>query len=211
MRSRMGCIAAAALAVAFLSSPALAQQTIIDEWPTVKAPPAPELKTVNVNAKTTALLMLDFVKQTCNMERRPRCIASLPIAKQLLAAARASNVFVVYSLIPNGVIGDVLPDVAPLGSEPYVQASIDKFFKTDLEKILKDRGIETVIVTGTAAHGAVMYTGSEAVVRGFKVIVPVDAVSADNAFIEQYVAYNFTSAPSVAAATTLTRASMIKF
>ncbi|HTS92926.1 MAG TPA: cysteine hydrolase [Stellaceae bacterium] len=211
MRSLLGGIAAAAVAVVLLNAPALAQQTIVEEWPTIQPPPAPALKPVTVDPKTTALLVLDFVKQTCNMERRPRCIASLPVAKQLLAAARASNVFVVYSLIPNSSMGDVLPEVAPSGNEPYVQATIDKFFKTDLEKILKDRGIETIIVTGTAAHGAVMYTGSEAVVRGFKVIVPVDAVSADNAFIEQYVAYNFTSAPSVAGASTLTRASMIKF
>jgi len=211
MRSVLGGIAAAAVAVVLLNAPARAQQTIVEEWPTIQPPAAPALKPVAVDPKTTALLVLDFVKQTCNMERRPRCIASLPVAKQLLAAARASNVFVVYSVVPNSSIGDVLPEVAPSGNEPYVQGSFDKFFKTDLEKILKDRGIETVIVTGTAAHGAVMYTGSEAVVRGFKVIVPVDAVSADNAFIEQYVAYNFTSAPTVAGASTLTRASMIKF
>ena len=65
--------------------------------------------------------------------------------------------------------------------------------------------------TITQAHTSVLHTGAAAALRGFKVIVPVDAVSADNAYIEQYVAYNFTSAPSVAAATTLTRASMIKF
>lgn len=34
---------------------------IIDEWASVKAPPAPELKTVTVDPKTTALLMLDFM------------------------------------------------------------------------------------------------------------------------------------------------------
>ncbi|HVM77442.1 MAG TPA: cysteine hydrolase [Stellaceae bacterium] len=212
MTSRLGGIAvAAALAVALQSVPALAQQTIIDEWPGIHAPPAPALKPVTIDPKTTALLMLDFVKQTCNAERRPRCLASLPLAKQLLTAARASNVLVVYSLIPGAAIGDVLPEVAPTGSEPHVQAPFDKFFNTDLEKILRDHGINTVIATGTAAHGAVMYTASEAAIRGFKVIVPVDTVSADNAYIEQYVAYNFTSAPGVANATTLTRVSMIKF
>ena len=52
---------------------------------------------------------------------------------------------------------------------------------------------------GTAAHGAVLYTASEAVLRGFNVIVPVDGVSAENTYIEQYVAYNFTSAPIISA------------
>jgi len=211
MNSRAGIAATAALVAALLAAPALAQQTIIEEWPSIKAPPAPELKSVTVDAKTTALLVLDFVKQTCNAERRPRCLASLPVAKQLLAAARANNMLIVYSRISTAAIGDILPEVAPTGNEPQVQAAFDKFFNTDLEKILRDRGIKTVIAIGTAAHGAVMYTASEAAIRGFGVIVPVDAVSADNAYIEQYVAYNFTSAPGVAGATTLTRVGMIKF
>jgi len=53
-------------------APASAQQTIIDEWATIKTPPAPELKQVTVDPKTTALLLLDFVKQSCNEQRRPR-------------------------------------------------------------------------------------------------------------------------------------------
>jgi len=42
----------------------------------------------------------------------------------------------------------------------------------------------------TAAHGAVLYTASGAVLRGFNVIVPLDCVSAQNTYIEQYVAYH---------------------
>jgi nicotinamidase-related amidase len=186
-------------------------QTIINEWSSVKTPPAPELKPVTVDPKTTALLMLDFVKQTCNEKVRPRCLATLPAAKKLLADARAKDVLVVYSIVFGGAIGDTLPDVAPTGKEPYVQAGPDKFLNTDLEKILKDHGIKTVIVTGTAAHGAVIHTADESVFRGFSVVVPVDTMSAENAFIEQYVAYHFTSAPRVAAGTTLTSVSMIKF
>ena len=83
--------------------------------------------------------------------------------------------------------------------------------ESTLDKILKDKGIKTVIVTGVAANGAVLYTSAEAVAHGFKAIVPVDGMFADNAFIEKYVAYNFTTAPVVAPNTTLTRISMIKF
>ena len=54
---------------------------------------------------------------------------------------------------------------------------VDKFLGTDLEKILKDKGIATVIIVGTAAHGAVLYTGSGAAMRGMNVIVPVDGMS----------------------------------
>jgi nicotinamidase-related amidase len=98
-----------------------------------------------------------------------------------------------------------------------VVAAVDKFIlgnqDTGLEKMLKDRGITSVITVGTAAHGAVLYTASAAALRGFNVIVPVDGMSGDgqNTFIEQYVAYNLTSAPVVSSKITLTRIDMIKF
>ena len=94
--------------------------------------------------------------------------------KKLLAAARAGGVTVIYSIAGNFSPADIMKDVAPLGSEPIVKAHADKFIDTDLEKILKDKSIQTVIVTGTSANGAVLYTGSDAALRGFKVIVPVD-------------------------------------
>jgi len=48
--------------------------------------------------------------------------------------------------------------------------------------------VKTVVVVGAAANGAVLYTASPAVMRSFKVIVPVDGISADNAYAEQYTA-----------------------
>ena len=84
---------------------------------------------------------------------------------------------------PNPVIGDTLPAVAPKGDEPVIVSFVDKFIlgnkDTGLEKLLKDKGITTVITVGTAAHGAVLYTSSAASLRGFKVIVPVDGMSGD--------------------------------
>jgi len=49
-----------------------------------------------------------------------------------------------------------------------------------LEKILNDKGIKTVVVAGTAAQGAVLNTASQATLRGLRVIVPVDGMSAKN-------------------------------
>jgi nicotinamidase-related amidase len=201
---------AAVAAVLVYAAPAPAQ-TIIDEWSSIKAPPAPELKAVTVDPKTTALLMMDFVKQGCNQQRRPRCLATLSKAKKLLAEARAKDMLVVYSLVSGGTIGDTLPEVAPTGKEPVVQSGVDKFYKTNLEQILKDKDIKTVIVVGTGANGAVMYAVSEAVLRGMKVIVPLDVVSDVNTYMEQYVAYHFITAPTIAGNVTLTSVDMMKF
>ena len=183
--------------------------TIIDEWASVKAPPAPALKPVTIDPKTTALLMLDFMHQNCNEQRRPRCVASLPVMKKLLGEARAKDTLVVYSIIANTTTKDIWADVAPKGNEPWVQASADKFYNTNLDKILKDKGIKTVIAVGTAAQGAVLYTASAAALRGYKVIVPVDGMSAENTYFEQYVVYNLANAPTISNQVTLTSVDMM--
>jgi nicotinamidase-related amidase len=199
---------AAAAVLTALALPAHAAD-IVDEWASVKAPAAPTLKPVTVDAKTTALLMLDFMKQNCG--QRPRCVASLPAMKKLLADARAAKATVVYSIIANSTRADVLPDGAAAQGEPSVLSGVDKFLRTDLEKILKDKNITTVIVAGTAANGAVLYTGSGAAARGMNVIVPVDGMSAVDPYAEYSTVFTFMNAPLVSAKSTLTRSTMIKF
>jgi nicotinamidase-related amidase len=186
-------------------------QTVLDVWDTVKAPAAPELKSVTLDPKSTALLLLDFNKQTCNAEQRPRCIASIPKVAKLLAEARSNGVLVVYSLSAGAAPSDIGPELAPKGTEPIVQSGPDKFLETDLEKILKEKNIKTVIVNGTAAHGAVLYTASGAAFRGMKVIIPVDGLSAEALYPEQYTVWNLANAPRVSAQVTLTKTDMIKF
>jgi nicotinamidase-related amidase len=198
-----------AAALAALIPALTGAQTIVDEWPSVKAPPAPALKPVTVDPKTTALLMLDFVPPTCGT--RPRCMASLPAMKKLLEQARASGMPVAHSVTGTTKAEDILKDVAPQAGEPVVQASVDKFRNTELEKFLKDKGVQTVIVTGTAAHGAVLNTATGAVLRGMKVILPVDGVTASDTFTEQYVAWHLVNAPAVGPNTTLTKIELLKF
>jgi len=65
-------------------------QTIVDEWASVKAPPAPVLKPVKSAPKETALLVLDLLKQNCG--QRPRCVASVPKVQRLLTEAREKGV-----------------------------------------------------------------------------------------------------------------------
>ncbi len=206
-----GVAAALALSVALGLAGATRGQTIIDEWGSVKAPPPPELKPVTIDPKTTALLVLDLLKQQCNDKRRPRCVASIPKVRILLNQARAQRMLVVYSIFPSAKLSDILPQIAPLGGDPHVAANADKFIGTDLDKILKDHGIKTVIVVGTAAQGALLYTASDAAFRGFGVIVPVDGTSSESTYMEQYVAFQLTHAPGVSNHVTLTRIDMIKF
>ena len=201
-------------AAAVLGLPAFAGD-ITTEWSSVKAPPVPELKPVTVDPKTTALLVLDFMKGNCGA--RPRCIASVPNVKKLLDAARAHDMMVFYTLVgqdptPAGMIDQGL---VPRATEFRIQGSggADKFIGSNLDQGLKDRGIKTVIVTGTSAQGAVAGTTNGAAQRGYKAVVPVDGMSAEDAFNELYAAWHiYKGGPAnLVGNATLTRSDLIKF
>ena len=100
--------------------------------------------------------------------------------------------------------------MTPLSAEPVVKSSVDKFYGTELEKILKEKGIKTVIIVGTAANGAVLGTAIGAAIRKLNIVVPVDGMS-DKLYSEQYVAWHFVNAPGTKRRTTLTQINMIEF
>ncbi len=182
--------------------------TIIDEWNKIVPPPAPQLQTVNVDSGTTAVLVLDIQTQTCS--QRPRCAASIPVIQALLAQARDKDIPVIYSLTSAGTLSDIPASVAPLPQEPVVKSfGVDKFYNTDLEKILREKGIKTVIITGTAANGAVLHTAVAAALRNFQVVVPVDGMSASDPYAEQYTAWHMLNSPGTKNRVVLTKASMI--
>jgi nicotinamidase-related amidase len=211
---RAACGALAAAMIAALTPVAASAADIIAEWATVKPPPVPELKPVTVDPKTTALLVLDLMKTNCGT--RPRCGATVPNVKRLIDQARASNMMVFYTLVgnPKATPADMVdPVIAARDGEWVYQPGPDKFLGSDLEKRLKDHGIQTVIITGTSAQGAVVGTGSGSAQRRYKVVVPVDGMSAEDTYNEQYAAWHlYKGGPAIVTEqVTLTRSDMIKF
>ena len=205
-------LVALAVGTSLVAAPRPARaQSIVDEWSTIKAPPPPELKPVTVDPRVTALLIMDILPQNCNPQRRPRCVASVPRIQGLLTQARAKGVAVVYTLAAGATPADIFKEVAPLGGEPVFLSGPDKFFGTDLERVLKEKGVTTVITVGTAAHGALLYTASGAALRGLKVIVPVDGMSAEHPYAEQYTAWHLVNVARIAAQITLTRTDLIQY
>ena len=207
------CCASAVLAA--VSAPVFAGD-ITTEWASVKSPPVPELKPVTVDPKTTALLVLDFMKGNCG--QRPRCLATIPNVKKLLDTARARNVMVFYTLVgqdptPAGMVDQSL---APHADDFIVKGSAgagDKFINSNLDQGLKEKGITTVILTGTSAQVAVGGTANGAAQHGYKAVVPVDGMSSENAYDEQYAAWHIYKGGSqvLVKNATLTRSDLIKF
>lgn len=99
----------------------------------VKTPSPPELTQVNIKPEITALLLLDFTAQICNTKNRPRCIESVPSAKNFLLK-RAQRAFL-YNFSPDAAITEHSTDLAPMHGEPVLaSAGPDKFWAPTLRK-----------------------------------------------------------------------------
>jgi len=201
--------AAVALLAVLLLPVAAPAQTVLDEWATATPPPAPQLKDVRIDPKKTVLIIADFNKKSCTPEGRPRCATALPKIRAFLAVARARGMLVVHFYNTVMTPDDIA--IAPAPGETVLQGPINKFFGNDLASTLKTRGIDTVVLTGTSANGAVLFTSAGAVLLGFKVIVPVDGMPADGPYQEQFVAWELTKAPTLSDGATLTRWDKISF
>ena len=191
-----------------------AAQDITEEWASVTLPPVPQLKAVSIEPGTTALLVLDMMKGNCGA--RPRCLITVAAVKSLLEAVRAHGLMVVYNLTGAGKVEDMVDaGLAPRAGEFMVKGSggADKFVNSNLDAGLKEKGIRTVIVTGTSAQGAVAGTTNGAAQRGYKAVVPVDCLSAEDAFNELYAVWHiYKGGPvNLTSNATVTRSDLITF
>ena len=207
---RLGAASVAITAPTYGAIPAGATD-VIAEWATIQVPPAPTLKPVTVDPKSTALLLLDFMTENCG--QRPRCVAAVPTVKTLHDRARAASLLVAYTLPGDGKIID--EGIAPREGEIVDQrpGGPDKFFGDDLDQRLKAHGIKTVIVCGTSAQGVGLGTGTAAAQRGYYVIYPVDCLLSESAFREAYAAWHMAGGgpPVTTKWVTVTRSDMITF
>ncbi len=207
--------AVAAMAVLTLFAASSFAADILDDWSAVKPPPPPELKPVTVDGSTTALLILDMMKANCGA--RPRCVATVPTVKKLHDEARKAGMLVWYSFVgSNGMAtpsDQIDPGLTAKDGEWVRQNGPDKFIGSNLEEKLKARGIKTVIVCGTSFQGVGIGTGGGSAQRGYKVIIPIDCLSSENTYMEQYAAWHlYKGGPTgVTSQVTLTRSSMMKF
>jgi len=215
MRTLLRGAAAAAVTIVLAFAASSFATDILDDWATAKAPPPPELKPVTVDASTTALLILDMMKTNCGA--RPRCVATVPTIKRLHEEARKAGLMVWYSFVGsngNATTADQIdPAFTARDGEWARQNGPDKFIGSNLDEKLKAKGIKTVIVCGTSFQGVGIGTGGGAAQRGYKVIIPIDCLSSEDAYMEQYAAFHlFKGGPAgVTSQVTMTRSTMMKF
>jgi nicotinamidase-related amidase len=141
---------------------------------TLQMPSPPEPVPVALDPATTALLIFDIVDPICT--RQPNCTGKMvPAISSLLARARQAGVTIAYGTRAP-TMSKWLPEVSPaLGDIRIESQAQDRFYNTDLDKMLKTKKITTLILAGWKVSGSVTYTSVGATLRGYTVVVPVDA------------------------------------
>jgi nicotinamidase-related amidase len=185
---------------------------------TLQMPAPPDPVPVILNPATTALLVFDVIDHIS--ERQPKQMAQMvPAIASLLAQARKAGVTVAYGTRAANM-PTWLPEVAPASGDIKIENHAqDRFYNTDLDKTLKAKGITTLILTGWKVSGSVTYTSVGATLRGYTVVVPVDASldATDHEMVigqHQILNQNSSNAanePLKARASTLSRSDLISF
>jgi nicotinamidase-related amidase len=140
---------------------------------TLQVPSPPDPVPVTLNPATTALLVFDIVDPICT--RQPNCTGQMvPAIVSLLAKAHNAGVTVVYGTRAH-TMSNWMPEVLPKPGDIKIESQAqDRFYKTDLDQMLKAKGITTLILTGWKVSGSVTYTSVGATLRGYTIVVPVD-------------------------------------
>lgn len=162
--------------------------------------PEPEVAShVEVVPDRAALVIVDM--QNDFVDPRGRlCVAAaaatVPAIARLRDFARAHGMLVVYTqdwhveddpefavwgrhAVAGSWGAEIVPQLTP-GPHDLVIRKLryDAFHDTPLEHELRRRGVEALIVTGTVSNICVLHTAGSAALRWFRLIVPVDAISA---------------------------------
>jgi nicotinamidase-related amidase len=185
---------------------------------TLQAPSPPAPVPVVLNPATTALLIFDIVDPICT--RQPNCTERMvPAISSLLAQARKAGVTIGFGTRAH-TMSNWLPEVSPAPGDIKIESQAqDRFYNTDLDKTLKAKGITTLILAGWKVSGSVTYTSVGATLRGYTVVVPIDATLDATDFeiaVGRYQILHQSSAnaanePLKAGASTFSRTDLITF
>ena len=136
-------------------------------------------------------MLNDFVTGALKCDRG---LAIVPKTAELLRAARAKNVPVIFCndahlkdidhelklwgdhAIAGTKGAEVIPELELCATDYVVpKRRYSGFFHTDLDLLLKELGVDTVILTGLHAHMCVRHTAADAYQLGYNIVVAKDA------------------------------------
>ena len=150
----------------------------------------------NSSTMRPAVLVLDMIVDfTTGKYGSAAARAIRPALSKLLARTRASSVPVVYCQDahipsdlelkvwePHGMFGtrgaQTDSTLRPKGKEPVIpKHTLDAFFGTTLDELLREKGVDTLLLTGVATDVGVQHTSATAFFLGYKLFVPKDGTA----------------------------------
>jgi nicotinamidase-related amidase len=161
------------------------------------------LSRVSLPAKKTGLLLADMLVDFVNPRGKlfvPDTQKTIGPLHNLLRKARAAGTLIVYiqdwhrpddpefsiwgpHAIQESKGTQVIPELAPAPRDFVIRKrTYDPFFATDLDLLLRQKRIQNLVITGTVANICVLHAAASASLRGYQVVVPIDAISALNPF-----------------------------
>jgi nicotinamidase-related amidase len=166
-----------------------------------EGPNRPEAKTLTLDSKSTAILVLDL-NARCEDPKQVCSKITAPLGA-FLDKARAAAVPIVYTVsaaAKGKPIGELATPLKRKEGETVIYPDgFDKFIGGELQAILKEKGAQTLIVTGSSTNSAVLYTATTAArIYRYSVVIPMDGVNANSKYEHEYAIHQFTVLPSEA-------------
>ncbi len=169
----------------------------------VEVPEISWTERVELPARETALLIVDmqndFVRENGALFV-PSAPATIKPIQELLFRARETGTKIVFTqdwhssddpefrIWPSHAVAgswgaEIISELAPREDELVVRkTAYDPFFKTELEEMLRGWSVKNLVIVGTVANICVLHAAGSAALRGWKVVVPRDCVSALSEF-----------------------------
>ena len=122
------------------------------------------------------------IVQTIRREIDAAHAAGSPVIYLCDSHAPDDREFTKFGWPPHAVTGtkgaEVVAELRPASQDVVIpKATYSGFFGTDLDAVLKGRGVDSLRLTGCVTHICVLFTASDAVLRDYAVTVVQDGVA----------------------------------
>ncbi len=163
----------------------------------LKLPKKLEVTSVRADPGETALVIIDVQNDFINPSGKLYAKGSekiIPSIKKLLSKARDAGATIIFTqdwhirddpefkiwgehTVAGTWGAEIIGELKPEETDITIRKpSYDAFYSTPLDHVLKSREIKKLILTGLLGNICVLCTAVGAAVRGYELIIPVDAV-----------------------------------
>ncbi len=165
----------------------------------VEVPEYEVVDRVQLPSKATAVIVIDMQNDFVNSKGKlfvPTAPKTIDPIKRLLSRARSKNVRIFYTQdthyegdpeyeiwgehVKYGTWGwEIVDELKPQPNDVVIQKTrYDGFYGTPLDDLLRIYNIKNLVIVGTVANICVLHTAASAALRWYKVIIPIDGISA---------------------------------